>query len=57
MKKILTGLAALATLGGCPTQVLADNLNTMEQKFRETPQDQPILLPIDLTDSECGEDL
>ena len=42
MKKILTGLAALATLGGCPTQVLADNLNTMEQKFRETPQDQPI---------------
>ena len=30
MKKILTGLAALATLGVSPTQVLADNLNTME---------------------------
>lgn len=42
MKKILTGLAALAALNCSPTQILADNLSTMEQQFRKTPKEQPL---------------
>ncbi len=41
MKRILTGLAALAALSCSPTGS-GDNMQTMEENFRQTPQDQPI---------------
>ena len=41
MKKLLTGLAALTALSS-PLQGWADNLNTMQDKFRQTPTEQPI---------------
>ncbi len=41
MKRILTGLAALAAFSCAPTGS-GDNMQTMEENFRQTPQDQPI---------------